>query len=294
MIYIFLISLFKCYFGAEGGIMTFRKKLLIASLLLFTLGAEALTITSLNIEWFGRGGSIKGEMTDEYRRARLRDFLLNQIPATDVFVFQEITNPQLLQVYLPELDCQTYNSDTTRHQFVVLCARMAMELQTTANHNVQLGNPHMRAAIVGTVKSGSGKRTQIIGLHLKAGPDHTLMRLDQVRQLDPDLHSEIPTIVIGDFNTYPKDRTGLPLNDALYMDQIFQIHQMTQVPLEHPTYLGFKNRYFDRAWVRGANIEQIRVFGPCNESSVPPPYSSQGFYKRFVSDHCALQVQLGE
>ena len=274
--------------------MTIRKTLLIASLLLFTLSADALTITSLNIEWFGRGGSIKGETTDEYRRSRLRDFLFNQIPTSDVFVFQEITNPHLLQEFLPELDCQTYSSKTTRHQYVVLCARMTLELKTTANHNVQLGNPHMRAAIVGTVKSESGKLTQIIGLHLKAGPDHTRMRLDQIGQLNPDLQSEIPTVIVGDFNTYPNDRTGLPMDDAHYMDQIFQIHQMAQAPLKHPTYLGYKNRYFDRAWIKGANIERTKVFGPCNESSVLPPYSSTGFYKRFISDHCALQIQLRE
>lgn len=192
--------------------------------LIFSLKAHALTITSLNIEWFGRGGVISGSPVDEYRIQRLRDFLLYQIPASDVLVLQEITAVELLQDSFPEYDCKTYEP-RFNHQHVVLCALTKYTSDFFEIEDVDLGSYGLRPGSGLSLTYGKGglfrkkKTLNIVGVHLKAGR-------------------------------------------------------------------------FDHAWYKGVVVESTTVYGPCNEESVARPYDDFGFYNRFISDHCALQLVL--
>ena len=271
------------------------KLITICFYLLLSIQANALTVTSLNIEWFGRGGIISGSVADEYRIQRLRDFLLNQLPASDVLVFQEIIAVDLLQDSFPEYDCKTY-APRANHQHVVMCALNKINTDFFEIEDVDLGSYGLRPGSGLVVPYGKRrlfrkrKTLHIIGVHLKAGRFETDIRLEQIQEIIKSQDLGSSTLIIGDFNSYPAERTERELGDEELINQILSPLRFKQAPYEGSTFLSRYPRRFDHAWYRGINLESVAIYGPCKEESVERPYEDFSFYNRFISDHCALQL----
>lgn len=246
---------------------------------------QALTVTSLNIEWYGRGGSIDGQHQDEYRDSRLKEFLLQEKILSDVYVFQEITDPERLSELLKSFECRTYDNIQKRHQYVVICTRPELFIASDVDFDVQLGHHGLRPAMMMTIKGENGESVQIVGVHLKAGVHETKTRLSQVEKISQSdkLNQATKVLVIGDFNTFD--------DDHVLMEDIFNQSHLEGVEIPSYTYFGQKPRTLDRAWGKNINVKEINIFGPCQKDSVPHPFSAYDFYQRFISDHCALQVK---
>jgi hypothetical protein len=267
-------------------------KLILILSVCFSFSIQALTITSLNIEWYGKGGTIYGTSKDEYRDGHLRDFLTNQIPKTDVFVFQEITDTERLSSVLPHHTCHTYEIKSGAHQHVSICVLDGDQAIFAVAEEVKVGRSNLRPAFSAKLANG----LNIVGLHLKAGTRETDLRLEQVENLassrivDASLHPK--ALVIGDFNTFSIDRTLRERDDVDLIDSIFSLSGFTRTAHNTPTYFGYRSKIFDRVWSRGVSIKRAEVFGPCRKDSVAFPYSKHGYYGKFISDHCALQVEV--
>lgn len=268
------------------------KKLLILLFAVVYTPTYALTITSLNIEWFGKGGTLRGTIDDEYRVKRLRQLLLEEMTPSDVFVFQEITEPELLQKSFPEYDCKTYPL-RSQHQHVVLCANTPGTIEFFQVKEVALNSFGLRPAAGITIKLAPKKKLNIIGLHLKSGLRDSALRLDQLRELVKKTEYLDNAVIIGDFNAYPKEATTLEKDDELLFDEILAPLGFSQAYYEGGTFLNRSQRRFDHAWVKGVNLVATSVFGPCRKDSLQNwRFMDFGFYNRFISDHCALQVEI--
>jgi hypothetical protein len=267
-------------------------KTLLLLLIFLQNTAFALTVTNLNIEWFGRGGIKEGTTVDEYRGKRLHDLITNQIPKSDVLVFQEITAPELLQATFPKWQCESYETTARRHQHVMICVRPEAFISKDVDYQVQLGSFGLRAAMIVNVKYGENKKLSIVGVHLKAGPNDTGRRLEQVKKLADSTKISQQALIIGDFNTFTKDRTGLAKDDDQLMADLLSPIGFKQVEFEGNTYISRYPKKLDRAWLRGELVPTAQVYGPCREKSAPWPYANYSFYKRFISDHCIVQVKL--
>lgn len=259
--------------------------MLICSLTLFLMDqAQALSLTSLNIEWYGRGGVISGNATDEYRDEHLKKFLFQELPPSDIYIFQEITAPEMLSKLFHEHECFTYESNLTKHQYILICAKSTLLRERQTEYAVQVGNPRLRAAPIATIETEAGERLSIAGLHLKAGRDDLPLRLLQVEALSKSSKLLEKSILIGDFNTFE--------GDEIEMNAIFQTANFTAQTPGMPTFLGRTPHTFDRAWSRGVQVKSINIYGPCNRDETPYPFNQYDHYQRFISDHCALRLEL--
>ncbi len=126
-------------------------------------------------------------------------------------------------------------------------------------------------------------------MNLKAGWKDTATRLEQVEAMQVDLDDAESVMIVGDFNTYKKDRTELLEDDSVMITTSLG-DEFSLVENEVPTYLGFGGRVFDRAWTKNLINLGAQVLGPCNKESVEVPYANRSFYNRFISDHCALKI----
>jgi len=251
--------------------------------LLFPLSAAALTVTSLNLQWFGRGGEIEGEKADEYRQKYFQELIQTQLAKTDVFVFQEVVDVAMLEEILPLWKCESYERQNLRHQHVAVCARGNISFQSSTIEGVRLGQPGLRPALRADF-SLQNKKISVIGVHLKAGPENSAIRFKQIDALKKAVGAE-SVVVIGDFNTFDAD--------AEEMQKIFG-SEFVQSGGDFPTFLGFSGRIFDRVWARGLNLQNFKLSGPCAPIPDSQRLSRRSFYTRFVSDHCPISVQINE
>jgi endonuclease/exonuclease/phosphatase family metal-dependent hydrolase len=259
--------------------------------LIFIIGnSYALTITSLNIEWFGRGGEISGTIEDEYRVSYLKKFLLKEIPPSDIFVFQEVTNKELLQNMFSDYKCYSYDRDT-RHQFVVICVKDYEVLGYKSDELISLASNGLRPAMGVHILYGE-EILSIVGVHLKASPRSFMKREKQVELLAMSpLHMD-KSIIIGDFNSFPSLATGSDLDDAVKYNDTLSSKNFFHLDNLLPTYLNNNKRILDHVWARNVSIEKFDIYGPCRKDSVNGVFQSRSYYERFISDHCALQVIL--
>jgi hypothetical protein len=148
----------------------------------------------------------------------------------------------------------------------------------------------MRAAMISNLVLKNNKKVKVIGLHLKAGSEKTNFRKQQLIKLEEDIFENRPMIIIGDFNAYPKDRTLLEQDDEVIFNEVLAPFGFVKSPIDYKTFLWREKRVFDLAWYKNLVLKKAAVYGPCRLDSVSYPYSSHDFYRRFVSDHCAIQV----
>ncbi len=252
---------------------------------------QALTVTSLNIKWFGLGGKLEGVASDEYRTDHLLDFVHNQFQTTDVFVFQEIINKELFYKIMQPYQCLSYEASGGKHQYVVICYKGVELVKSFVNKEVQLKRFGLRAAMGAVFKEGN-ELIQVVGVHLKAGKRNTQTRIAQINELTKDFNgNDLSTVLIGDFNTYKKESTLFEFDDDVYIN--IALGAEFKVVADHPpTYFKWGGRYFDRVWLRHLNLESVQVKGPCDPVNTEFPYLEKGFYNHYISDHCALTVKV--
>lgn len=288
--------LFFTIFLSSGGNMNLRKIILVnfASLFL-TFQSLALSVQSLNIEWFGRGGVISGSSEDEYRSKYIKDFLKISEKNIDVYVLMEITNPELLVNIFDGYTCDTYKADILPHQFVVLCVKEEIMIESQTDFTLQGTSKRLRPAHSVVVRK-NGMNYRIIGLHLKASVESSLTRIKQIESLaHGPLVSDERVIIIGDFNTFAKDHTGNMYSDSVMIDQILNPLGFNQTKEFENTFLGRRPMVFDRAWIKGMNLNSIELYGPCvHKSEVSTKFDNRDYYERFVSDHCSLKLVVDE
>lgn len=254
---------------------------------------KSIQVTSLNIEWFGVGGRMTGNPSLETRDDDLKKYFKKYFSKTDVFVFQEIIDEKRLQKTIPGFRCHTYDRHNPRHQHVVVCAKKIFSQSTKTFNSVDLQNPGLRPAQMVEIAISKDFKVQIVGLHLKARPDGSHTRLDQIKALKSEIDANSNMILIGDFNTYHVKKTGLQKDDDDLITELLGQDEFKQAYDDVGTYLGRDGlAQFDRAWVRNLNTINSFVHGPCHEQT-KFPYNDRSYYIKNISDHCPVTVVVG-
>lgn len=271
-----------------------------------SIPAEKLKITTYNLKWFGIGGTMWNDPSQEFRQQTLRQFFKQELHDSDVIVFTEIVKPLVLKEVLKDLmECVTYDSKWDRHQHVVLCHN-SKEYRIEKYDNdyiideVNLGSGGQRPAIQAKICALEGSCfLQVIGVHLAAGGKSD-KRIDQVKIISDTIAKQknsLPTVILGDFNTYSKESLDQKEDEIDVFEKIFST----------------KNRVF-RAITKGINTygtgdsaENFDHIVISEEIAATPavayhacakevdltktfvPYSS---YRKYYSDHCFLSTEL--
>lgn len=259
-------------------------------------------VTTFNIKYFGLGGSKDGRPQDENRYGEIKKFLETYHADTHVFVFQEIMDVNLLGEILPFFNknapmgrkgfiCGAYDS-FKGHQFTAICAKDFLRPIYGTIEEVKLDNNALRPAVTAEVSLTNQKRITIVGVHLKAFADATNDRRKQVIALseNPMIKNELnqATIIAGDFNSYPREKTGWNNSDNKLFQYILDDFGFNEIGPGHNSFIG-RNAYrqFDRAWARNLQIIKSDVSGAC-ATRFPAPYNDRGYFVRNISDHCPV------
>lgn len=265
-----------------------------------------LRIATFNIRWYGVGGDIDAPKPED-RNPALAAFFTTHLDDADLVVFEEILDVEMLsaEVVPPGWSCTTYASAAPKHQFVVGCTAPGLSLTREADDNDIAFQPlamgSLRPGLAGIVRDEAtlAPLARLVGVHLKALPDSTERRLQQasilVERLDvlAARNEQLPTFVIGDFNTHRAVDTGRTRDDWDLIDDVFQTHP--ELGLAHVTHTfehTFRDKEarafkLDHMWLGSARPSAIDVAGPCNLSwEVDRTAIDQHFDK--ISDHCPL------
>ncbi|MCB9254245.1 MAG: endonuclease/exonuclease/phosphatase family protein [Bdellovibrionaceae bacterium] len=280
---------------------------------LVTTGLSALgqnlRISTFNIKWYGLKSSTD-TVSDYQRDKQLRETLRDELYDSDVIVFEEIVDVPRLERYIIQgkMQCLTYYNSAANHQHVVLCHKSKYRFEKANGdknfiiEEVTEGTKKGRPALYGLLRdSYSGEAVAyVVGVHLKAFPEETALRLKQteaiakrLRQLTPN----IPVIITGDFNTYNRDKTSYNKDDNYLIGDVLDKYRlnMYEVRNYNPyTFLSSSGQNkFDRFFVSdGVGVEeQVSVSDLCAE---PGSLSTSDikWYNDNVSDHCLVSVTL--
>lgn len=275
--------------------------------------SNSLKVTSFNIRWFGLGGSMEGNPSQEDRDTSIKDFLQRHAFPTDVIAFQEIVDVPRLQRLLPRgWSCVGYNHPSPKHQHVVLCASENYQFARVDYDNnftiedVAINPDKSRPAVRADLIERASKRAiyRIVAVHLKAYPEESDTRELQSRRIASDLaraRDHLPTIVVGDFNTYRSDQTGEYVNDVDRIERALQ-----DAPLDHEirhiehqalyTYRAgeFRNQFDQFYASRDVRVAGApRVFGVCDaDRHAFDYYFDPNYYYEKVSDHCPVTLTI--
>lgn len=278
--------------------------------------AQAVTVklTSFNIRWYGLNGSMTGDPGSETRDLSVRDFMNRHVFPTDVVAFQEIVDVRRLERLLPSgVECVSYEGAEAKHQHVVLCASEKYRLIKVAHDDnftieeVAINSKSRPAVRADLADRRTGRRVmRIVAVHLKAFPDESEARIYQSRRIGEDLsraEQDLPTVILGDFNTYSTSNNGQAQDDVKLIEGALQAEYRRDplrfLPHEAGVYTyRNKNRrsQFDQFYFSGSlrPIGRPVVFPICSSTSEGQGYLNSKFYYEKVSDHCpaAIQFQL--
>gem|GEM_PF-5778304 len=190
-----------------------------------------VNIGTLNLRFFGTGGGFNRPGV-EPRTRYLIPFIKQELFDLDVVLFSEAMDISLLKQSLSSLwDCESYHSHESSpwHQNLALCFKPQRFFLEKYDHDWEipehrLDRRGLRPALQARLCLNESKTCflQIIGVHLKAGKE-SATRLDQIKVLAETLKNQgspIPTIVLGDFNSYSKERSGLAEDDITLFENL--------------------------------------------------------------------------
>jgi hypothetical protein len=266
---------------------------------------EKLTVTSYNLRWYGLGGDLNGSPAKEDRDEKFNKILRVAIPASDVYVFEEVVDKDRLETeVVPDgYHCVSYDHDEAKHQFVVMCASPSYswtEDPTDDNfaiEDVQLGNDRYRPATNAILLDQNNKPVaRIMGVHLKAMPTFTSERQKQIGVIANALkkmRQDIPTMITGDFNSFTTKENGHKVDDVVAFTQIFSQAGLDIVEAKNPAKnTSWSPRYeskLDRFFVDGKWASQTVVTsGFCNDPSI----EKRKAYNQHYSDHCPITLEV--
>jgi exonuclease III len=263
-------------------------------------------ITTFNIKWFGIGGTMWNTPDQEFRADHLRQFIQQELKTSDFITFTEVVSTEALTTMLKGLfKCVSYKGSWSRHQHVAICFdpkkyRAEKYDNDYVIQDVDLGSGGLRPAVQSKICHLNGKCfLQILGVHLAAGRK-TEKRLRQIRELRDELltHTEtLPTVLLGDFNSYRKERNGLEKDDIQYIEET--LHQtdykLSSVTKGIPTYgSGEYGRDYDHIMITpDITATQVYAYSACSKkpdvNSTHIPYYS---FRKYFSDHCPVTARI--
>lgn len=301
-------------------------------------GDIRIEIASFNVFWFGLGGTRTGNPGDEFRSRWIREFLDSFLRDSDVILFQEIVDVEALRELLgSEWQCvapEPIQAPCEKKHHVVLALRNGLRFRPgnasrandkhDASIELTFDKPDYKkrrtSAVCGVLESKSGQPlAYLVGVHFKAGRGSTNsdLRVAQARTIVKHLASGVsqtlPTVVLGDFNTWPElnnafpvDSNGKSESDVALLNHEFASAGLTLVPNSFPMtfrHLGLQLS-LDHMWVSDpACVEQtIDVCEMCKEEkgyiarsdrerfSQLERFDNFEFYNRYVSDHSPIKA----
>ncbi len=213
----------------------------------------------------------------------------------------------LLKVVLPSnWNCAGYQQLNPFHQHVVVCAAPQFKIMTVPYDNnttieTVLGSDKdwSRPAVRVDIANLRGQRLlRVVGLHLKAGPDFSLERFRQMQMVAADLKSQpgVPTVVLGDMNTFQVNETRQRQADAIRLQAALQQGDSSFRLLAHKeafTYRSPRHRsQFDQIYYNSQvqPLAPLDVFDVCNQTQDGKGYFNFNFYYENVSDHCPIKT----
>lgn len=282
-------------------VRTSRLMALLATLLLAPAAlAESdqnapLTVTTFNIKFFGVNGNPDNALGSETRVATIRQHLTRENLWSDVMIFEEIVDVALLEdsVLGSGYNCQSYDHANEGHQHVVICHKRTLTLAKASDEDdfviedVSLGEDRYRPAVHGIIKNRSGRALlHVIGVHLKASPEYSSTRMQQVDIIADYLDQRVdtaPVVLTGDFNTYGEDTANISRVLGSTGQGLVEIETAGNYTWRS----GARGNKFDHVWVSSdLAASSIRIAGPCNSAD----RAQISTYNQNVSDHCPVTL----
>ena len=275
--------------------------LVLTSASLATEMPESLThpisLVELNGSWFGINGDPNNSLGSETRVDTWRKFLQNNALLSDVMVFEEIVDLDLLQnsVLDNQYKCQSYTRPNPKYQHVVICVKPEYRFDIAEGSTSYVieqvdVNGALRPAVHGILKTQDGTRiAHLFGVHLKANGDKSAVRLQQTQIIANYIKSEKihdPVIIMGDFNTFGTDPAD--------MENQFKVDGLIELNTPEPytwasVHENFPAAKLDRVWISNTLAPRVlsaHVVGPCNSTD----RAQLTTYNDTVSDHCPTKV----
>lgn len=270
----------------------------------------SINITTFNLKWFGIGGD-PNSVQKEFRIQSIKKMLDTYLKNTSVFVFEEVVVvDDLLKILPPGWQCISYAHPEPKHQHVVMCGSPAISFaKVSYDNNFTIeeaagGNPNLRPAMRVEILEKKSNRNlfTLVGVHLKAMPDQTQLRIAQVQQISKDLAkipANRPVVITGDMNTFTTTETKLPEDDVQLLLKALNSVSSGYFRVPHnPGTFTFRSPQFrnqlDHFYVRGAmRVATIpNVFPVCSANQNGSGYLNFEFYYKNVSDHCPVTMQI--
>lgn len=274
---------------------------------------KSLKFTTLNVEWYGLGGDINGNPSNEHRDQYLKDFFKKYVTTSDVVSFEEIVDVPRLERLLPDdWTCVSYDSSNPKHQHVVLCTSGAYDfanveyddnalIDTVSDDGFVRSRPAVR---VNLIENKTKKiLATVVGVHLKSQDASFDVREKQMEVIAADLAQlpkDRPFLIMGDMNTYDTNNSSfITIDDKYTLEKALQAKIGSAKLVEHTAQYTFRNNkhesQFDQFLINNFTaVGAPQVFGVCNnERKGSDKYYDLNFYNRNISDHCptTLEVQ---
>lgn len=270
----------------------------------------SVNITTLNLKWFGIGGNPNAPVK-EFRIQSVKNLISAYLNKTNIFVFEEVVVVNDIPAILPQgWSCISYEHPMPQHQHIVMCASPGVSFAKVSYDNnftieeAQGGNSNLRPAMRVDVLETKSKRNlfTLVGVHLKAMPNETPLRIQQAIEISKDL-AKIPQgrpiVITGDLNTFLKSETKQNEDDVeLLLKALNSSSQgYFRVPHNPNTYTFRSPQFrsqFDHFYVRGTmRVTTIpNVFPVCSATQDGTGYLNFQFYYKNVSDHCPVTMQI--
>lgn len=294
----------------QRRLFVFLGCLTIATLAYAETNSTTIRFTTLNIEWFGLGGSIHGSAHSEHRDQSLKKFISEHMLPSDVIAFQEIVDVPRLTRLLPEgWHCTSYDRSTNpTHQYVVLCASASYSFKNVAYDNnnlidnVAYDPDRTRPAIrVELIENASSKSlVTVVAVHLKASPEDSYKRRRQVHNIGRDLTkspSAQPIVILGDFNSFQVGNSPLLVDDVETFEKILKSYIPDFKYIKHIHKYTFRNAdfasQFDQFYVYKGKVKNPpHVFEVCNNPMQSNDFFGIHYFNHWVSDHCPTYIDV--
>jgi endonuclease/exonuclease/phosphatase family metal-dependent hydrolase len=293
-------------------------KSLLFSLFVFqaAFSAAQFEVVTFNVRWLGLtvddprtpNPKPKDPMAVKKQIASMADFMKRVVNPKSIIAFQEVVDLNALrQILPPNWSCDGYKSANIHHQHVVLCVSPLYRIVNVPHDRDKVieavatdavwSRPGVRADIV----DRTGKRfLRVVALHLKAAPDFSLERQRQMKVIAQDLRMSptIPTVLLGDLNSYSAKETGQVFDDVDLFERILKQSDPTFVHLKHKKPFTFRSHqhrsqfdhiYFNRPITVVSGPD---VFNVCSQTTNGTGYYDFNYYYENVTDHCAVKAIL--
>ena len=277
----------------------------------FSPPKNKIKLTTFNIIWYGLGGSMKADLSDEFRDSWLKEFIQSEYADQDVILFQEIVDKDrfINQVMAGFMKCKSYDHDYELHQHVVICYKPKYNFETLklqGEFTFPLENTisgKSRPAVHGVLKdSKNNKLLYLLGVHLKAFPQETDIRLSQSQSIANQLKNNsegLPVVVFGDFNTHIKKLTERQNDDWVEINQLFKDNLVELKHVNNKNEFTFRESHrgfhLDHFWISNNTFARsgAKVWKACNlRDREARRFNVLSFYNRFISDHCPVSIDL--